>query len=200
MLPQTMLPMLRSLQSALDSADAVSQTLFDELFGCGEHSVVLDHEELKPGPCEDFVDLGEGKKHDGGSLHAGVARGIDENVLDKSVRRGIVVQLRPRPCLQLSGRQLVFQDEAAQDLDAEPQKRVICGVCFKSNSVPARACIIDCGACGGRNLAGDETGVRVKCYSCGINNLAEPGVACISCSACKAVVAVPNQDAAAGGA
>jgi len=185
--------MLSSLQKALGNVDAASKALFDELFACGADSVVKAHEELRPGAVEDFVDLGEGKRHEGGPPQQGsVATGVDETKLDGSVRRGVVVQLRPRPCLQLSGRRLVLQDEGSEDLDAEPQKRVICGLCFKSNSVPFRACVIDCGACGGRNLAGDETGVRVRCYSCGVSNLAEPGVGCVSCSGCKAVVAVPG--------
>ncbi|CAK0873452.1 unnamed protein product [Prorocentrum cordatum] len=194
--------MLSSLQKVADSADKASKALFDELFGCGADSAVRGQEELKVGPCEDFVDVGEGKRHQGRLPQPGsVAKGIDETMLDSSVRRGIVVQLRPRPCLYLAGRELVLQSDDSEDLDAEPQKRVICGICYKSNCVPARACVIDCGACGGRNLAGDDTGVRVRCYNCGVSNLAEPGAGCISCSACKAVVAVPSdEDAARGGA
>merc|ERR1719433_2547413 len=111
-----------------------------------------------------------------------ITGGVAESDLDGSVVKGVVVQMLPQPQIVMSGRSISFLKPLEPELASS--KRVICGICHKNNEVPLRTCLLDCGACGGRNSAGNDTALRVACFNCFAPNLADPDAAHIKCGKC----------------
>lgn len=138
------------------------------------------------------LDVGTGKKPV--ILTGNATGGVDESQTATTVQ-GRVLDARPLRQMRMSGREMAFLPADEAEYGAPRVKRVICGVCHRNNQVPVRTCLMECGACGTRNHAGDELAVRVQCYACGLANLADAEAGSITCARCGVAMDLPGDEA-----